>query len=412
MRSLSSPLVIALLIIAGAGCNQATPLPEIPNPLNNTTTSATAEVAPRKLAPAVMTLQNGKQLSLSLENDYRISVAAQGYRRLRFMAKSPDDRLFVGEMFDPGDTNKGHVYIFDHFDPATKTFTSVHTYLSGLRNPNSIVFYTDTSGKTWLYVALTDKLIRYAYTVGDNAPTEAPQLVATFPAYGRSWSQGGWHITRTLAVYQHKIYVSVGSSCNSCEEKDSEPSRASIVEMDPDGSHQIIYANGMRNAVGIRFVDDELYATVNGPDHLGDDHPEDTFFRISKGTNYGWPYCYQLNGKILPDSTQKWTKSFDCKTVPLAHYGIPPHSAPLGFDAIEDRFLVALHGAGKKALGAGYKIISITKQGEATDFLTGFLSNGNVSGRPVDILKNDNHSFFVTDDFNGVMYYMEKTTNE
>jgi glucose/arabinose dehydrogenase len=353
-------------------------------------------------------LKTGHTFSLTHPNSFSVTVAAEGYKRLRFMAMSPDNRLFVGEMFNANDSRLGHVYIFDNFDAHSKKFTGVHTYLSNLRNPHSIAFYTDKQNKTWLYIALTDKLIRYPYTHGDNAPTTKPQTVATFPAYGQTVKQGGWHLTRTIVVHNDKLYVSVGSSCNSCEEKANEPSRGSILVMNPDGSDQTVFASGLRNAVGLTFVDNALIATNNNADHLGNDRPADTLYEIVEGKNYGWPYCYEVTKKIFPDLSQPWKKNFDCRTVPLADVELPPHSAPLGVAYFDNHLFVALHGSGDAKLQVGYKIITTDARGNQTDFLTGFQQGETVLGRPTGILVNDTKSFFVTDDFNGTIYYVEK----
>lgn len=378
------------------------------------TSTSTESIPPSQPAAVVfkqqhLSLQNGRNLTLTIPNNYHLSVAAQGHKRLRFMAKSPDNRLFVGEMESASDSSKGHVYVFDEFDTKTKIFKKGTPYLSNQRNPNSLTFYTDKTGQTWLYVALTDKLVRYKYTDGDTRPSSPAETIATFPDYGRPWSKGGWHLTRTVIAHDGKIYVSVGSSCNSCEEKSEEPSRAAILQMNPDGSSQKIFASGLRNAVGIRFVNNKLFATVNGPDHLGDDKPEDTFIEVKEGKNYGWPYCYQLKGSIYADTGEKWTHPIDCKQVPLAAYGFDPHSAPLGFDLLDGVFLVALHGSGQKTLGIGYKIVALDqKTYSASDFITGFLQKGIVTGRPAAILANDDRSFFVTDDYNGAIYFVER----
>jgi hypothetical protein len=129
----------------------------------------------------LVSLNNGKKFTLTHFDNYVLSVVAQGYKHLRFMAKSPDDRLFVGEQTTLDDTHTGRVIILDHWNETTKKFDGSHVYLSGQRNPHSLAFYTDDSGVTWLYVALTDKLVRYAYHNGDNAPTDKPQIIATFP---------------------------------------------------------------------------------------------------------------------------------------------------------------------------------------------------------------------------------------
>lgn len=59
-----------------------------------------ANVFAQKLTPHHISLANGKSFDLNLPDGYEISVAAQGLRRVRFMALSPDNRLFVTDMYD------------------------------------------------------------------------------------------------------------------------------------------------------------------------------------------------------------------------------------------------------------------------------------------------------------------------
>jgi glucose/arabinose dehydrogenase len=368
------------------------------------------------LTPHEITLKSIGKFSLSIPEDYTIHVAAEGYQQLRFMAKSPDNRLFVTEMFTRNDTSKGKLYIFENFNQETKKFDNVTTYLSNLRNPNSVAFYTDKTKPTWLYLALTDKLVRFKYTPGDNAPKDPPQILATFPDYGLNYKYGGWHLTRTVAIHNDKVYVAVGSSCNSCEEK--EAVRASIVEMNLDGTNQKNYASGLRNSVGIEFVGDQLFVTGMGSDHLGNDKPEDTFYAIQPGVNYGWPYCYQYQNKMYDDTSQDWIhKTLDCQSVPLAWNSFIAHSAPLGLryfptdfkdENVNGSFLVALHGAGDISLDHGNKIVRVQKDAPPEDFITGFWKKGKRYGRVVDIVPEGDKGFFFTDDLNGVVYYVEK----
>ncbi|HEX5965841.1 MAG TPA: hypothetical protein VFY51_07905, partial [Pyrinomonadaceae bacterium] len=179
-------------------------------------------------------LANGKSFDLKLPDGFDISIAAQGLKRVRFMTRSPDDRIFVTDMYNLTDNKRGVVYILEDFDPATRQFKKVTKYLSDLRNPNSVAFYTDELGTNWFYLALTDRLVRYRYEAGSETPSGEPEVLATFPDYGLGYKYGGWHLTRTVVTGGNgKIYVAVGSSCNACVEK--EEVRAAIIEMDPDG---------------------------------------------------------------------------------------------------------------------------------------------------------------------------------
>ena len=376
---------------------------------------ANAAPQPNTLTPHQVVLADGKAFTLSLPKDFQIRIAAQGLKRVRFMAKSPDDRLFVTDMFNLTDNRNGAIYILDRFDPKTGKFGQITPYFKNLRNPNSIAFYAEPNGTKWLYVALTDRLIRYHYADGDTAPHSAPQVLAKFPDYGLSYKYGGWHLTRTIAIADQKLYVSVGSSCNSCEEK--EPIRASIVEMDLDGKNQKPFATGLRNAVGLKWINDRLFATNMGADHLGDDQPEDTFYRLSANQNYGFPYCFEYRGQRYVDPQyQKSANRINCGTIPLAYTAFAAHSAPLGFEyfdathsaTLQNSFLVALHGGSKRSLQRGYSVMQLHLGEVPTPFITGFLQNGTIYGRPVDILRVGANAFFLTDDHRGVIYYVFK----
>jgi glucose/arabinose dehydrogenase len=371
-----------------------------------------------KLTPHRVSLSGGRAFELNLPEGFGIGVAAQGLKRVRFMARSPDDRVFVTDMYSLADNTKGAVYILDDFDPAGKSFKRVTPYLTRLRNPNSVAFYTDAAGADWLYLALTDRLLRYRYTRGETAPTSKPEVLATFPDYGLNYKYGGWHLTRTVVVGgDGKIYVSVGSSCNACVEK--EEVRASILEMDPDGKNQRHYARGMRNAVGMRWVRGQLYATDMGADHLGVDKPADTMYAVRDGANYGWPYCYQSGARVFADvKFNPRGAKLNCRDVPVAYSAFDAHSAPLGLEyfgegsppELSDSFLVALHGSTRKSLGRGYRVVRVAAGAGAgaqpEDFITGFMSAGRVNGRPADIFAFGRDAFLLTDDHAGVVYYV------
>src|ERR1044072_8761888 len=138
---------------------------------------------PLILKPNRVKLSNGQTFALNLPAGYAISVAAQGLKAVRFMARSPDDRIFVTDMYNLTDNRKGAVYILDRFDAASKSFARVIPYLQNLPHPNTIAFYTDGSGTTWFFLPLTDRFLRYRYTAGETQPSGEPEVLATFPDY-------------------------------------------------------------------------------------------------------------------------------------------------------------------------------------------------------------------------------------
>lgn len=367
------------------------------------------------LKPQSIRLARGPGFSLYLPEDYRIVPAAQGLKRPRFFALSPDKRIFVTEMHDKSDNSLGAVTILEGLDPQSGHFSKITRYLTGLRNPNSVAFWRDEKTKQrYLYVALTDKLLRYPYQDGDNKPSGPPQTIATFSAYGLSYKYGGWHLTRTVAVAPNgKIYVAVGSSGDAVIEK--EAVRAAVLEMNPDGSGQKIWAKGLRNAVGLKWYRGALYATNQGTDHLGNNRPSETFYALRANTDYGWPYAYQSGGKVRRDP--KFSRPQGIEGVPVADAAFPAHSSALGFEwwdaqnsdpNLKNRFLVALHGSGHTRLKRGYSLVTVQKGHAPEPFLVGFLQHGRVYGRPCDILRQGDNAFFFSDDTNGVIYYVSR----
>ena len=372
-------------------------------------------LAQTKLVPHKIKLQNGKSFSLNLPENYEIIPAAEDLKRVRFFAKAPDNRIFVTDMYNLTDNKRGAVYILEDFDAETGKFGRIVPFITNLRNPNSIAFYTDKSGQHWFYLAETHQLTRRKYSTGETKPNDArPQILATFPDYGLDYKYGGWHLTRTIAFSPSgKLYVSVGSSCNACAEK--EEIRATVLEMNADGSGKRIYARGLRNAVGLKWIGNFLWATNQGSDHLGLNKPDETFYALKNGADYGWASCYQSNGRIFRDAGFNRLRS--CARVPVSYAYFPAHSSALGFDyfdeqttdeIIKNSFLVALHGATNEKVGYGYKIVILRKGKKLQDFINGFLVGTTVYGRPCDIMKLDENSFLFTDDRAGVVYLVRR----
>ncbi len=286
---------------------------------------ALAFPAAAQLTPHKLTYAPQQSITLNLPATLDINVAASGLRRVRFLTQSPDGRIFATGMYNLADNTQGSVFILEGWDVRTHRFTRVTHYLDHLRNPNNVAFWTDAAThQTWLYLPLTDRLERFPYKAGDEHPSGPPQTLIRFPDYGLNYKYGGWHLTRTVAIAdlhgRTRLVVSAGSSCDYCKER--EVIRASIVAMDPDGSHQQIVAQGVRNAVDLRYVPDldggSLFATNMGDDHLGTGEPEDTFFELDSHAhptlpdagmgprptpNYGWPTCYFAHGRPTLDTT-------------------------------------------------------------------------------------------------------------
>jgi glucose/arabinose dehydrogenase len=363
-------------------------------------------------------LKDSLSFNLKIPEGYKISVAYEGLNRPRFFAKSPDGRLFITDMYDKSDNSNGKIYILENWNDSIKKFEKLTTYMQGLRNPNQVCFYS-IGAQVYIYIVETHQLSYYTYTNGDNKPSGMAKVIAVFPDYGLSYKYGGWHLTRSIAFNKNKLYISVGSSCDACIEK--EEIRATIMEMDPlDGSNKEIIARGIRNAVGLKFVGNDLWATNMGRDNRGPDKPEEQLIKIERNAFYGWPYYFQYKKQIIADPDFKDSvKPAYVKRPPISKWTIKAHSAPLGFEYLKgftdsllnNSFITALHGSTSVWRKRGNAVVQMMPNGTYREIIAGFLQGKTEDkrfGRPCDITQWGNYSFFISDDKNGVIYYVWK----
>ncbi|HEY7142344.1 MAG TPA: PQQ-dependent sugar dehydrogenase [Methylomirabilota bacterium] len=276
--------------------------------------------------------------------------------------------------------------------------------LEGLELPHGLAFLDGQ-----LYVAETGRVVRFDYDPATRRIRGAPTvIVPDLPARGTHW-------TRTIVIGpDRRLYVSVGSSCNSCEERDRH--RAAIYRYDADGRGGAPFATGLRNAVGIAFRPStpELWATVNGRDWLGDDRPGEYVTRVEEGAFYGWPYCHWAPTGLVPDPDLGGGDR--CKAARRPDLLYQAHTAPLGLafytgsqfpPEYRGDLLVALHGSWNRAVPVGYKVIRVrfgASAPVAEDFATGWLVRGRSWGRPVDLAVAPDGALFLSDDGLGAVY--------
>ena len=325
---------------------------------------------------------------------FKVSVYADGLKNPRLMAVAPGGDLFVA------DQGSGRVYVLPDRNK-DGVADSKTVYAEGLNAPHGLAFHGG-----YLYVANTDSVVRFAYKSGDQKSSGGPDKLIDLPT-------GGGHSTRTIVFGpDNRMYVAAGSSCNVCEESD--PKRAAVWVYDADGKNGKLYASGLRNAVGLAWAGDTLYASMNNRDNLGDNIPPETFFRLKSGGFYGWPYCYNLNGSQVFDKDFGRKDASVCKTALPAFATVTAHSAPLGINfytgkafpaGYQGMLFSALHGSWNRSERSGDKVVMIDPEsGKVSDFLTGFLNGQTSLGRPAGVTTAADGSLMVTDDQNGAVY--------
>jgi glucose/arabinose dehydrogenase len=340
--------------------------------------------------------------TLNLPAGFSASLYALLDEGVRFMTLSPDGVVFVSEM------GSGQVVLLKDNNGVAERVS----FADGLDAPHGLAFHI-SNGITYLYVAEMTRVVRFAYQPGQQRADKKETIVTGIPG-------GGNHRTRTVVFGKDgKMYLSVGSSCNVCEESDQR--RGSVLQFNDDGTNGRIFSTGLRNGVGlvVNPFTGELWETENGRDSLGDNIPPEEINILTDGGNYGWPYCYS-NG-VWDGNFGKRDQAF-CNTTIKPALPMQAHSAPLGIDIytgkqfpadyVGDAF-VGFHGSWNRNEKTGYKVVRLrVKDGRPVsyeDFATGWLVNAEVWGRPVMPMMAADGSLLVSDDMANAVYRITYT---
>lgn len=333
---------------------------------------------------------------LQLAPGFTLSVYAQDLGRPRVLRFTPAGDLLVSG------TREGRILLLERDADGDGQADGVRTLLEGLDRPHGLDL-----ADGWLYFAETGAVRRVRFDAAARAIQGAPETVAALTG-------GGMHFTRTLRVGPDgALYVTAGSSCNVCIEKDP---RAAMLRIEPDGGAVEVYAEGLRNTVGFDWQPGSgaLYGVDNGRDLQGDDFPPDELNRIVRGGFYGWPFWH---GDNVPDP--QWgdhpaaarrepippAYAFGAHVAALSVNFFDPARAPRGF---EQAAVVGQHGSWNRSVLSGYRVSSLHWEADGRiverDFAVGFVQDGEVIGRPVDALPGPDGAVYASDDYAGAVY--------
>lgn len=287
------------------------------------------------------------------------------------------------------------------------------TFLEGLNQPFGMLIINDR-----FYVANTDALLQFPYQANaTKIPGEGKKILA-LPA-------GGYnnHWTRNLIANKDnsKIYISIGSGSNVGENgMEYEIKRANILEINPNGTGERIYASGLRNPVGMGWAPstNTLWTTVNERDELGDELVPDYLTGVKDGGFYGWPYSYF--GQHEDPRMKDQQKPELVKKAIVPDVALGAHTASLGL-AFEEKGVfpgpykngafVGQHGSWNHSKLVGYKVVYVPfsngkPSGPPQDFLTGFVTGeeNKVYGRPVGIAFTQHGYMLVADDASNTIW--------
>ena len=304
-------------------------------------------------------------------------------------------------------------------------------FLSGLNSPFGMALVGDR-----FYVANTDAVLEFNYTVGDTQLNGPGRQIAVLPAgaINHHWTKG-----LVASPDGTKLYVTVGSNSNVAENgMPAEEGRAAVWEIDRASGSMRLFAGGLRNPVGLAWMPaapaavaasasessvPTLWAVVNERDEIGSDLVPDYLTSVRDGGFYGWPYSWygtHVDERVQPPNPQRVAQAL------VPDYALGAHVAALGLAAANDSALpsqlsganaqstagvfIGLHGSWNRRPMAGYKVVYVPfvggmPSGLPLDVLTGFVSpQGDAWGRPVGVAIDRRGALLVADDVGNVVW--------
>jgi len=350
----------------------------------------------------------GRHLTVHVPWGYTLELLTRGLDRPRLLTFAANGDLFVG-------SRSGKVY---RLEPPYRR----PTVLTTLRNyPHSVAL----RGREIL-VAQTDGLYRAPYREGQHSLPEAEfDRLAALPG-------GRGHASRTVRIGPDgRVYLSLGISGNCSDEYlggsypfDRRRGGVLVLEEAAAGARWRTFASGLRNPVGFDWHPRTgvMYATNNGPDHLGFEQPPEYFSRVEPGSFHGMPW-FQFDGeRLVRDRCIGSEPPRPAGDVRLPVVAFPSRNAPMDVafvpEGAMDRTLVgdavvALHGSwGTRPAGSAVgdpatrrppKLVSVRfENGEARrvdDLVTGFqLPDGERWARPVGVAVGPDGALYFTSD--------------
>lgn len=404
-------LIVALMLVAVIGCSPDAVTDE---PLEATSqeaadSSQTRPVNDRNLPEPYATphvrnnptvIDRPDEAQLSLPEGFEIHEYAEefSFERPRFMLLGPNNEILISDS-----VNEGAVYVLQDTDGDHRA-DERHELISGMYRPFGIAFWNE-----YVYIAGSDQVKRWVYDPESMTVEGEGEVVVSWP---EDFQKGHW--TRSIVFNSDgsKMFVSVGSASNVDSGEDER--RAAINVYNPDGSGHELFAEGLRNVIGLDFYPgtDELWAAVQERDALGDELVPDYFTSVQQGDFFGWPYAYigpnedpRREGEA-PDLVEK-TRYPDVL--------LPAHAAVLDIefytaDSFPEEYhggvFLAYHGSWNRSERIGYRVDFIPfEDGRPTSgpsvFLEGWLidpTEEEVWGRPVGILQLPDGSLLISDD--------------
>ena len=389
----------------GGACSN---LPTLPSTCNGSVASASTPATGLPSVPATLTVASGFKMEVVASID-----------AARELAALPNGDLLVG-------TNGSAMYIVPNAEAdgtpgkSAKFADAMDSNPAGVTYvPSTCTIYWGTNQGVWKATYKDGDL------TGDFGSTPIAKVRQGTPTPG---SDGDVHATTSVAFSNGTLYASVGSGCNACTEVD--PTRATIQQMNADGSNMTTKAARIRNAIAITTNPDTgtVWAGGAGQDSLPLGHPYEFFDAVTSHNgqaDYGWPDCEENHnaygsGADCTNAVQPLIEFTAYSTLIGASFYPKCQSGSHTFPAqYKGGVFISNHGSWHTATGGGYfsppRLAFVAMNGDTpvtavdwtdptkqwTKFIDGWTQG---TARASGVAVGSKGSLFVADDLNGLVY--------
>lgn len=294
-----------------------------------------------------VTAQKQTEVPIKLPAGFSSQIVASNFGRVRHIAVNTNGDLYM--KLDRLVNGKGIYRLRDK----NKDGIMEDTLAFGNYTGTGIGIY-----RGYLYATSDETVYRYQLDANqDIVNPDKPEIVIEGLLNQRQ------HASKSITFDQAgNIYVNIGAPSNVCQEKDRQKGspgmtpcpilenaggiwQFSTTKLNQILSDGVRYATGMRNALGIDWNQEvnDLYVTIHGRDMLfqyfpemydqkkGAELPSETFYRVKKGDDCGWPYVHWdhfQNKKILNPEYGGDGKKEGAPNAISPLVGFPGHMAP------------------------------------------------------------------------------------
>jgi len=363
-----------------------------------------SEISGYVFRPALLPASDENVNQLKVPAGFKLNKFAQDLGKPRILLAAPNGRIYAS------DRDAGIVMLLT--DANGDGIAEDKKTVANLKQIHGLAIH---EGKMYM-VAVKEV---YSADINADGTLGTPKiLISDLP-------DGGQHPNRTIAFGPDgKMYLTVGSTCNSCPESNKE--NATVLQANADGSNRKVFAKGLRNTIGFGWHPEtkEMWGMDHGIDWLGDDEQKEEVNLIKQGADYGWPYIYgegKYNPGSRPEGDSTYQQYLQKSTLPTLTY--QAHAAPMGMvfytgsqfpEEYKNDAFVAMRGSWNRSTPVGYKVVRLHfengKPVRFDDFLTGFVVNNNKAhfARLVGLAIHSDGSLLVSDDTNGVIYRISR----